>query len=229
MSIMNNKDKPSQLWRRINSLIDEMIRWPINDGYKFSEFTEEFRKCYRNFDESACDLKTIKKKLLNREYKTPLDWYRDVELLYETGKQVHKNSDIIWTQLMDFCLEKFRRETRGLLYNDANGWYEEIKKEFGKLTKTMTSNPIPQYRDPLISFVVKKSEAKSTPYPQNNAELVQNINRIIENENARRDVLVILNETQPDLKITGESFEVDADALNMRAINALHLYISSLS
>ena len=229
MSNMNNKDKPSRLWQKINTLTDEMIRWPINEGYRFSEFTEEIRKRYRNFDESACDLRTIKRKLLDNEYKTPIDWHRDVELLYETGKQVHKDSHPIWSQLMDFCLARFKRETRGLLYSDPNGWYDEVRKEFGRLTKTMTSNPIPQYRDPLISFVVKKSETKVTPYPQNNAELVQNVNRIIENENARRDVLVILNETQPDLKITGESFEIDADTLNMRAINALHLYISSLS
>ena len=65
------------------------------------------------------------------------------------------------------------------------------------------------------------------PSSQAIAELVEKINSRIEDENVHFDVLCILKETQPGLKIEGDSLTIDADKLSQLALNALLLYVKA--
>lgn len=181
---------------------------------------------YNQIIQKPIDFETILKNLDHGDYKTIAEWYNDMLLVYQNALTYHQ-PDGVWHRVAEYCLADFKKRYHDIQTQSMQKWYELLNQKMVSLSELIGNSPVPQIIDPLIISVVKKAELMDLPSSSAIAELVETINKKINEQQFKVDILTILNKTQPELKIEGEEFTVDADTLNNTALNALILYSSS--
>jgi hypothetical protein len=122
---------------------------------------------------------------------------------------------------------EFKKMALGFGCADPQHWYDMVSQTMLKLSQSVAQSPVPQGVDPLIQSISRKAESMPPAAGQSIADLVDKINKRIEDDNVKYDVLCLLKETQPSLKIDGEKLTIDADTLDQRTVNALILYLKA--
>lgn len=182
---------------------------------------------YTKIIEKPMDFSTVKKKIENNEYHSMHEWYEDVILIYKNGMKFNEGNII--ANVSQYCMEQFESLARGIECTDSQKWYELASHQLEKLAKVAIKSPIPQGIDPMIANILKKADTMPPLTPQCIADTVERLNRTIENTETRKDVFIILKETQPDLQWTSNDITIDAEKLNDTSKNALFLYVKAHS
>lgn len=215
------------LFARCKAITHELKDRPLNVYFlKPVDPEKEGLPGYFDVITKPMDLSTVQAKLNNDQYTSPLDWYHDVILVYDNALTYHK-PDTIWHKIALYNLQEFKKLALGIGCNDPQTWYDMVNNTMFKLSTAMADGPVPQGIDPLILSVLRKAEEMVPPSSQSIAEMVDRINKRIDHEDVKYDILCILKETQPDLKIDGEKMAIDADNLSVDSLKALSLYIKS--
>ncbi len=95
---------------------------------------------------------------------------------------------------------------KGYSCSDVQEWFDSVSEKMNQISEDISQSPVPQGMDPIIPTIIKQSGSLLPPKPQTIAELVFNLNKFLDNPRVHNDVLYILKQTQPDLKIEGEKF-----------------------
>ena len=183
---------------------------------------------YRDIVNHPMDFTTINENLKAGVYQSPRDWYDDVVLIYENALLYHGiKENTIWYTIAKFKLQEFKKMNKGYSCSDVQEWFDSVSEKMNQISEDISQSPVPQGMDPIIPTIIKQSGSLLPPKPQTIAELVFNLNKFLDNPRVHNDVLYILKQTQPDLKIEGEKFSINADELSDATLNALTMYIDS--
>lgn len=214
--------------QRCKAITDELKKRPLNSYFlKPVDPEKEGLENYRKIVTTPMDFETIEKRLNSQYYNAPIDWYNDVCLVYENALKYHPKESI-FHQIAEYNLNEFKKKAIGFACSEPHQWYEMVTQAMNKLSKEIARGPVPQGVDPLILSIVKRAENElPPPQPKVIAEVVEKINTMIEDDNVRYDVLCILKETEPNLKIAGEKMTIDADGLLPASVNTLSLYLKA--
>lgn len=221
--IRQNRMNPSSL-HRCKQITQSIREHPLH-AFFYSLSTAKLPE-YEKYITNPMSFEMIQQKLETDEYKTIADWYADMLLVYHNALAYHKK-DTVWHQVAEYCLNDFKKKYPDIQTQSIQNWYELINKKMVAMSELIAESPVPQVIDPLILSAIKKAEFMAPPSGTTIADLVAKINKSIDNPQFKLDILTILEKTQPDLKIEGEKFTVDADALKPLALNAILLYTSS--
>lgn len=213
--------------QRCKEITAKLMEHPLNSY--FTHPVNPLKEGLVGYDDvikKKMDLGTIQSNLKSNKYTSPHEWYQDVELVYQNALKYHPATSI-WHSIAKYSLKQFQTEAIGIGCTTPKEWYCLVGETMKKLKKNIANGPVPQVIDPLVLSIVKKADSMPPPSSQAIAELVEKINSRIEDENVHFDVLCILKETQPGLKIEGDSLTIDADKLSQLALNALLLYVKA--
>jgi hypothetical protein len=215
------------LFARCKQITHELLERPLNLEFSKPADPEKGElHGYLDVIRRPMDLGTIEATLNQDGYATPLEWYNDVCLVYDNAMKFHPQGSFWWA-IAHYNMMEFKRMAIGFGCSDPQQWYDWVSQTMFKLNKYISNGPVPQAIDPLILSVKKKAESMLPPTPQSIADLVDKINRRMEEDDIRYDVLCLLNQTQPNLKIDGPEFTIDADTLTDVTLNALSLYVKA--
>lgn len=217
----------AHILERCKVITHELMDRPLN-GY-FREPVNPEKEGLTNYNEIVkcpMDFSTINERLKNDYYNTGLEWYNDVCLVYENALKYHPEGTI-FHQIAEYNLHEFKKHAIGFGCTDTQQWYDMVTKGMHSLSEEIAKGPVPQGVDPLILSIVKEAEGMMPLKSREVAELVDKLNKTLDNEDVHFDVLCILNETEPQLKIDGEKVLIDADTLSQKSLNALYRYIKS--
>ena len=211
---------------RCKNITKEVMEQPINVYFRKLKLKE--LPGYLDYVKKPMDLETINNNLNEGIYKTPGQWYTDMVLVYQNAMTYHR-PDVIWHSIADYCLNSFKQKAHEIQTADVQKWYELLNKRLYKLTETIARSPIPQIVDPLVLSTIKKAETIPPPSTSTIPYFVEKINKLATDESCRRDIICILHDSQPDLKISDEKeeFSIDADSLSSTTLNALILYVNA--
>ncbi|KAH0788930.1 Bromodomain containing protein [Histomonas meleagridis] len=217
----------TSVMRRCREITEKLMEKPINSYFMHPvNPVKEGLTGYDDIIEKKMDLSTILNKIKANEYGSAREWYQDVLLVYENALKYHDPSTI-WYAIAKYGLKQFQSEAIGMECETPQEWYDLVGKTMRKLSENISNGPVPQGVDPLVLSIVKKADTMPPPSSQTIAELVEKLNSQIGDDNIHFDVLCILKETQPSLKIEGESMTIDADKLSPLSLNALSLYVKA--
>jgi hypothetical protein len=172
------------------------------------------------------DLRTIAAKLNEEAYATPLEWYNDVCLVFENARAYH-NPATLWHQIATYNLAEFKKTAFGFGCHDAQEWYAKVSEAMLRLQQAIAASPVPQGIDPMILSIIRRAESQPPLASQSIADVVDRINQQIEDETVKYDVLCLLKETEPGLKVDGDRLTINADTLTDLSLNALSLYVKA--
>lgn len=211
--------------QRCKAITEELKKRPLN--IYFLNPVDPVKESLENYDKivtTPMDFDTIERRLNSSFYNAPIEWYNDVCLVYENALKYHPKESI-FHQIAEYNLNEFKKKAIGFACSDPQQWYDMVTQAMNKLSKEIARGPVPQGVDPLILSIVKRAENEAPPNPQVIAEVVEKINVMLKSDDVRYDVLCILKETEPNLKIQGEKLPIDADSLSHRSVNALAMYV----
>lgn len=211
--------------QRCREITEKLMAHPLNSY--FMQPVDPLKDGLTGYDsviKRKMDLGTIQSNLRANKYASPLEWYQDVVLVYQNALDYHDPLSV-WHKIAEYSLRQFRSEAIGLGCATPQEWYALVGATTQKLKASIADGPVPQVVDPLVLSIVKKADTMPPPSSQAIAELVEKVNARIDDESVRFDVLCILRETQPGLKVDGDALSIDADKLSQLALNALALYV----
>jgi hypothetical protein len=212
---------------RCKTITQELLDNGLNQEFSHPVDPEmDGLKDYRARVPNPMDLRTISAKLNEETYTTPLEWYNDVCLVFENARAYHHPSTL-WHQIATYNLEEFKKTAYGFGCRDAQEWYTKVNEAMLNLQVAISASPVPQGIDPMILSIIKRAESQPPLASQSIADVVERINQQIEDENVRYDVLSLLKETEPGLKIEGDKVTINADTLTDLSLNALSLYVKA--
>lgn len=217
----------AHILERCKAITHELMDRPLN-GY-FREPVDPIKEGLKNYNEIVehpMDFSTIDKRLKSDYYPSGREWYNDVCLVYENALKYHPKGTI-FHQIAEYSLNEFKKQAVGFGCTEPQQWYDLVAKGMRELSEEIANGPVPQGVDPMILSIIKKAEGMVSLNPRYIAEVVDKLNRKLDNDDVRHDVMCILNETEPQLKIDGESMTIDADALSQQSLNTLYLYVKS--
>jgi hypothetical protein len=205
----------------------DLLDRPLNASFsKPIDTRQESLSGYSEVVDRPMDLGTIDAKLTENAYATPHDWYTDVCLVYQNALRFHAPGTA-YHQIAEYNLAEFQKMAIGFNCSDPQHWYDMVNIAMAKLSRTIASGPVPQGIDPLILSIIKKAGSMLPPTPQLIADLVERVNTKLDDEIVKYDLLSLLKETEPDLKMEGDKVSIDADSLSELTLNALLLYLKS--
>ena len=211
------------IWDKISTITKELMEQPLNCIFLYPF---DYKKD-RHLIPRPMDFDTIKKKISSKTYETPNDWYNDVCQIYQNALIYHPEGTS-WNLVAQYKLKEFQKKAKGLSFKDSQEWYNEVSKTMKELTVLSARSPVPQGVDPFLENVIKQSITMVPPKSQTIAELVERLNKMIDQSRIHNDVIMILKKVQPDLAISGEKLIIDADKLSHQTLNALFLYINAV-
>ncbi|OHT06577.1 Bromodomain containing protein [Tritrichomonas foetus] len=213
----------SHLLSRCKALTSDLTERPLN-----SYFIDPVKNLDNYFEiiKTPMDYRTINNNLKNDKYSSALEWYNDVCLIYDNAMTYHPKGSVFHS-IAKYNKKEFQKLALGIGCPDPQSWYDLTCKTMQKLSTAIANGPVPQGIDPLLLSIVKKAELMPPPTPQLIADLVAKINGKLEDQNIKLDVMSLLKETQPSLKIDGEKLTIDADSLSDITLNALSLYVKA--
>lgn len=180
---------------------------------------------YYDIIKNPIDLTTVLSKLNDNQYESPVDWYNDVCLVYENALKYHKDNSI-WHRIALYNLQEFKKVAIGIEYSDPQNWYDMVNTTMYKFSSLVANGPAPQGIDPLVISVLSKANETPLPDEQKIAQMVEKLNRKLFKDDIKFDVISILKETQPDLRLSHPKLTIDADNLTDLSLKALNLYLS---
>jgi hypothetical protein len=172
------------------------------------------------------DLGTVLSKLTENSYPTPLDWYNDVCLVFENARLYH-SPESMWHGIATYNLAEFKKTALGFGCHDAQEWYAKVCEAMLKLQTAIAESPVPQGIDPMILSIIRKAEPLLPLAAQSIADVVDKVNGLIEDDSVKYDILCLLKETEPGLKIEGDKITINADVLSDLTLNALSMYVKA--
>ena len=211
---------------RCKTITKEVREQPLNRYFNKLELKD--LPNYTAYVKKPIDLNTIQDNLDQNIYKTPGEWYSDMVLVWENAMTYHPNT-VIWHSVAQYCLSSFKQKAHEIQTQDIQKWYELVNKKLYKLTERISQSPVPQILDPLVLSTIRKAETIAPPSTSVLPSFVERINKLATDEACRRDIVCILHQSQPDLKIEDdkEEFKIDADKLSSTTLNALILYVNA--
>lgn len=169
----------------------------------------------------------VQRKLENHEYKTSSQWYLDVCLIYENAIKYH-NPNIIWHQIAQYMLDKFKQLAYGLDVTTQTEWIRRIFVQAAELSPLMARKNLQQSRSSNPQQDLKAFDKNATHTPEEIAELVPKLNKILADRNeSRQDIFGLLKDVEgirPD--VIGEG-PIDAEKLTTKTINYLFAYVQA--
>jgi hypothetical protein len=170
------------------------------------------------------DLGTVLTKLDQNAYPTPCDWYNDVCLVFENCRFYHPVNSL-WHAIATYNLKEFKKMTRGFECRTTHEWYNTASQAMLKLQIEIAESPIPQGVDPMILSIVKKAHSLPPLFPQAIADVIERINIRVLEESKRYDILCLLKQMEPQLKLDEDKLTIDSDMLSDVTLVALSLYL----
>ena len=153
---------------------------------------------YYDIIEHPIDLSTILQKLNQNQYKTFKKWYDDIILMYENCLEYNKQ-DIPIVSHTRYLLDKFKEEFSVRSITDLNEWRNRVQKQMNKIQDLFSQSPVIQGIDPMIISIIKNSENKPPPKQHDVHQIATKLGpKLQENEEIRREVQLILKETEPN-------------------------------
>lgn len=212
---------------RCKAITKEIIEQPLNSYFRVVNLQQ--LPNYTNYVKNPIGLDQIRDRLDTGHYATPAQWHKDMCLVWENAMTYHPEN-VIWHKIAKYCLDSFLQKAHPVQTKSIREWYELLNKQQLKLTEKMGKSPIPQIVDPLVISSIKCADTIPPVSVTAIPDFVDNINKLVLDESCRRDIINILHETQPDLVIQGEQFQIDVDEIvknNPNALNALIIYVNA--
>ena len=169
------------------------------------------------------DLSTILSKLNDNKYKKFVQWYDDVVKMFNNAL-VYNKGYVSIESLTQFLLDRFQEDYEIRSLTNTQDWWERVAAQMNKIQKLFAESPVMQGYDPMLTSIIKTSENKPPPNQHDVALIAQKLGpKILENDDIRRDVYMILKSTEP----TKISDKIDINSLSASAQYALHSYLEA--
>lgn len=215
----------------MKNITNQLFAIPTNTDFTYP--LQNIVKGYTNVISRPMDLNRVRTKIQENEYSSVGEWYADVILMYENCIKFYSQvkdqpyiSDLYIT-LANYNMKKFKEMTPGLECTTENEWYEKTKKAFEKLIKVAGESPVPQGIDPMIPKVYDFAEPLVPLKPVEIAQTVDALNRLMDKEYVKKDIVMILKEMEPNLKMDEDYVSIDADKLKEDTLKALWVYLKA--
>ena len=217
----------SQAFQACLGITKEFLNRPLNAFFKHPVDPEmDGLPDYLEKISHPMDLTTVKTKLETNSYRSTVEWYRDMCLIYENGVEYHTEASP-WGIIAAQLLHDFKRAAAGFQAQDFNEWAAIMAKETKKLGRRIASCPVKHAGDSLVSGCIKKAESMGRFRVDAVPDLVDRLKGLFERDQARHDVLTIVKTSQKkDAPITTKDDEVviDVEKLKDHTLHALNIY-----
>jgi hypothetical protein len=214
------------LFARCRAITQSLLDHPLNFEFSRPVDPKDGLDDYYSVITRPMDLGTVLSKLNDDAYQTPLEWYGDVCLVFENARLYHPPASM-WHGIATYNLAEFKKIALGFGCRDPQEWYTKVCETMLKLQTVIAESPVPQGIDPMILSIIRKAESLPPLAAQSIADVVEKINGQIKDDGVKYDILCLLKETEPGLKIEGDKITIDADVLSDLTLNALSMYVKA--
>ncbi|EAX87099.1 Bromodomain containing protein [Trichomonas vaginalis G3] len=221
------------VWELITNFMTIFNEGPLNKAFLNPVDPEKDQLSdYYNIITQPMDLTTVKNKVLNREYKTPDQWYNDMCLIYQNAITYHSSkNNQHWCDIAAFLLKDFKDLASQYNYATLSDWNSIYTAEMKKLGQLLEKSSVAQGIDDFVSGCVKRAEKMQPIPPQDVPIMVKSLETCLEDPEKKRCILAILKKTQKNLTAEKETdtLTINIAELNNNSLNALNLYVRSFT
>jgi hypothetical protein len=181
---------------------------------------------YKKKVPNPMDLGTVRDKLSRGKYTTTAEWYSDAALVFQNALTYYPKEDLCNT-IATYGMEELNRLAVGMDAQSEQEWLDGVAVASVKLLRLVSELPSTEKANPIVISLRDKAEAAGPPSAERVGEVVERLNKLVEDDAVLDDVWAILREVQGMSCGEGGTVEVDADKLSPLTLAMLSVYVAS--
>ena len=179
---------------------------------------------YLDYVKNPQDLKTIKKRLENKEYKTLAEWMTDVETVWNNA-EIYNGSDSYFSVLSKEMRYQFEKERRVFCSTNVSSWTSEIYRLRVKMEDLIQHSPRNVYQKIPGAFLMNLPNEKIIKISEHEIQCLKIALETLSGKTTSKEIMRIIREKQPKVEPLISQPTLDFGVLEKPTIEAIKEYV----